>query len=95
MQKVIILSGPSGVGKNTLGDFLLQQFPELSYSVSATTRAIRKGEQDGVDRDESLHEFPLTDVVVPGMVSDDRGVGPPLRVTIRHSVRRATADGVG
>ncbi len=49
MQKVIILSGPSGVGKNTLGDFLLQQFPELSYSVSATSRPIRKGEQDGVD----------------------------------------------
>lgn len=49
MQKVIILSGPSGVGKNTLGDFLLLQFPELSYSVSATTREIRKGEQDGVD----------------------------------------------
>ena len=49
MQKVIILSGASGAGKNTLGDFLLQQFPELSYSVSATSRAIRKGEQDGVD----------------------------------------------
>jgi len=49
MQKVIILSGPSGVGKNTLGDFLLAQFPELSYSVSATTRDIRKGENDGVD----------------------------------------------
>lgn len=49
MHKVIILSGPSGVGKNTLGDFLLQHFPELSYSVSATSRAIRKGEQDGVD----------------------------------------------
>lgn len=49
MQKVIILSGPSGVGKNTLGDFLLRQFPELSYSVSATTRTIRSGEQNGVD----------------------------------------------
>jgi guanylate kinase len=49
MQKVIILSGPSGVGKNTLGDFLLQHFPELSYSVSATSREIRKGESDGVD----------------------------------------------
>ncbi len=49
MQKVIILSGPSGVGKNTLGDFLLQQFPELSYSVSATTRPIRKGEEEGKD----------------------------------------------
>lgn len=49
MQKVIILSGPSGVGKNTLGDFLLQHFPELSYSVSATSREIRQGESDGVD----------------------------------------------
>lgn len=49
MQKVIILSGPSGVGKNTLGDFLLEHFPDLSYSVSATTRPIRKGEADGRD----------------------------------------------
>lgn len=49
MQKVIILSGPSGVGKNTLGDFLLQRYPNLSYSVSATTRAIREGEEDGKD----------------------------------------------
>ncbi len=49
MQKVIILSGPSGVGKNTLGDFLIKQFPQLSYSVSATTREIRQGEADGID----------------------------------------------
>ncbi len=49
MQKVVLLSGPSGVGKNTLGDFLLQQFPELSYSVSATSRPIRNGEAHGVD----------------------------------------------
>jgi guanylate kinase len=49
MQKVIILTGPSGVGKNTLGDFLLQQFPDLSYSVSATTRFMRKGEEHGKD----------------------------------------------
>jgi guanylate kinase len=49
MQKVIILSGPSGVGKNTLGDSLMKQFPQLAYSVSATTRAIRAGEKDGVD----------------------------------------------
>lgn len=49
MQKVIILSGPSGVGKNTLGDSLLKQFSHLAYSVSATTRAIRTGETAGVD----------------------------------------------
>ena len=49
MEKAIILSGASGVGKNTLGDFLLEQFPQLSYSVSATTRKIRQGEQEGKD----------------------------------------------
>lgn len=49
MQKVIILSGPSGVGKNTLGDSLLRKFPQLAYSVSATTREKREGEVDGVD----------------------------------------------
>lgn len=49
MQKVIILSGPSGVGKNTLGDALMQQFPKLAYSVSATTRPKRDGEVDGKD----------------------------------------------
>lgn len=49
MEKAVILSGPSGVGKNTLGDFLLTQFPQLAYSVSATTRKIRAGEQEGKD----------------------------------------------
>jgi guanylate kinase len=49
MQKVIILSGPSGAGKNTLGDILLKKFPQLSYSVSATTRNRRPDEQAGKD----------------------------------------------
>lgn len=49
MEKAIILSGPSGVGKNTLGDFLLARFPQLAYSVSATTRKIRTGEKEGKD----------------------------------------------
>jgi guanylate kinase len=49
MQKVIILSGPSGVGKNTLADILLKEFPQLSYSISATTRSIRQGEENGKD----------------------------------------------
>ncbi|MCB9074327.1 MAG: guanylate kinase [Chitinophagales bacterium] len=49
MEKAIILSGPSGVGKNTLGDFLLAKFPQLAYSVSATTRKIRTGEKEGKD----------------------------------------------
>lgn len=45
---LIVLSGPSGAGKGTLCKELLKQLPNLNYSVSATTRAPREGEMDGV-----------------------------------------------
>ncbi len=46
---LIIISGPSGVGKTTLYKALLKRFPDMLYSVSYTTRKPRYGEQDGVD----------------------------------------------
>ncbi|WP_104020504.1 guanylate kinase [Roseovarius nitratireducens] len=46
---LIILSSPSGAGKSTLSQRLLQWDPTLSFSVSATTRAPRTGEEDGLD----------------------------------------------
>ncbi|EFA73878.1 Guanylate kinase [Raphidiopsis brookii D9] len=45
--KLIVLTGPSGVGKGTLMQKLLAQHPQLYYSVSATTRSPRPGEIDG------------------------------------------------
>lgn len=48
MARVFVITGPSGVGKGTLIRGLLQRVPELELSVSATTRAPRPGEQDGV-----------------------------------------------
>lgn len=47
--KIIILSGPSGVGKGTVVKELLRRHPHLSLSVSATTRAPREGERDGIE----------------------------------------------
>jgi guanylate kinase len=47
MAKVIVITGPSGVGKGTLIRELLQRVPDLEMSVSATTRAPREGEVDG------------------------------------------------
>ncbi|NJK55278.1 MAG: guanylate kinase [Pleurocapsa sp. SU_5_0] len=46
--KLIVITGPSGVGKGTLVSLLLQRHPQLSLSVSATTREPRPGEIDGV-----------------------------------------------
>lgn len=45
--KLIVFTGPSGVGKGTLLKALFQRHPELTLSVSATTRAPREGEVEG------------------------------------------------
>lgn len=46
--KTFIICGPSGVGKGTVVSRLLEADPTLYFSVSATTRAPRAGEEDGV-----------------------------------------------
>ena len=46
---LVVLSGPSGVGKSTLVARALEAMPELSFSVSVTTRPPRPSERDGVD----------------------------------------------
>jgi guanylate kinase len=43
-----VVTGPSGAGKGTLIQLVLPRFPELALAVSATTRAQRPGEEDGV-----------------------------------------------
>jgi guanylate kinase len=49
VAKVFVITGPSGVGKGTLIRGLRERLPELELSVSATTRAPRPGERDGID----------------------------------------------
>lgn len=46
--KLIVFSAPSGAGKSSLKDALMARFPSLRYSISATTRKPRPGEQEGV-----------------------------------------------
>ena len=46
---LVVVSGPGGVGKNTLVTELRRRMPEVGYSVSVTTRPPRPGEREGVD----------------------------------------------
>ena len=57
---LIVISGPSGAGKGTIVKALLDQYPSVHYSVSATTRPPREGEVNGVNywfvtREEFCH----------------------------------------
>ncbi len=46
---LFVLSSPSGAGKSTIARKLLEAVPDISMSISATTRPMRPGEVDGVD----------------------------------------------
>lgn len=48
-RKLIIVAAPSGAGKTSIVRHLLQEIPQLSFSISATTRAQRPNEVDGKD----------------------------------------------
>ena len=54
--KLLVLSGPSGAGKGTVIQKLMERRSDLCFSVSATTRAPRPGERDGVDYFYVSHE---------------------------------------
>jgi len=60
--KLIIFSAPSGAGKTTIVHHLLKKFPELEFSISATTRKPRGDEQPGknyyfISKEEFLHRI--------------------------------------
>ena len=46
---LFVVSGPSGTGKDTVVANLLKKHPEIQHTVSATTRAPREGEKDGIN----------------------------------------------
>jgi guanylate kinase len=47
MPAVLVVTGPSGAGKGTLIRKLIERLPTVEATVSATTRALRRGEEDG------------------------------------------------
>ena len=63
--KLIVVSGPSGVGKSTVIGLVMERRSDLCFSVSATTRAPREGETDGVSY------FFVTGAEFDRMIGDD------------------------
>jgi guanylate kinase len=48
-QRLVVLAGPTAVGKGTVSTYIREHYPDVLLSVSATTRAPRAGEVDGVN----------------------------------------------
>lgn len=91
--KVIIFSAPSGAGKSTVVNHLLGIHPEFEFSVSATSRAPRGQEQDGVEyyfiSAERFRELIAADSFVEfEEVYEDRFYG-----TLKSEVERIWAAG--
>ncbi len=64
--RLIVISGPSGVGKGTVVKALMEQDNKLKLSVSATTRPMRPGEIDGV------HYYFISNEAFEKMIAQDR-----------------------
>lgn len=48
-NKVLIFSAPSGAGKSTIIQHIIKKFPNLEFSISATSRKLRGNEEHGID----------------------------------------------
>ena len=66
LGSIIVLSGPSGVGKSTIIKKVRERMPDLRFSVSCTTRPMRNGETADVDYHFlSREEFLPNGIAVP------------------------------
>jgi len=91
--KLIIFSAPSGAGKTTIVHHLLTKFPELSFSISATTRELRGAETHQNDyyfisKEEFLHKVARQEFVEFEEVYNGTFYG-----TLRSEIERIWNDG--
>lgn len=93
MSKLIIFSAPSGSGKSTIINYLLAQHLNLAFSISATSRAPRGTERDGVEYffltpDEFRRRIKAGEFLEYEEVYKDRFYG-----TLKSQVEKQLADG--
>ena len=84
---LFVLSGPSGVGKGTVLDALMEDFTGVEYSVSATTRERRPGEVDGDDyffiSEERFKELEKNDKFIESAKVHNNYYGTPKKYVDR------------
>ena len=93
MSRVVVITGPSGVGKGTLIRTLRRRIPELELSVSATTRRPRSGEVDGVDY-HFLSDEEFDHRVEAGEFVEHASYSGRRYGTLRSELERRTSAGV-
>lgn len=89
----VVLSGPSGVGKSTICRLLLEQYDDIGYSISATTRQPREGEVDGLDYHFVDHEK-FNDWIRQGELIEYAEVYGQFYGTPKESVERVFKQGL-
>jgi guanylate kinase len=90
--RLAVLSGPGGVGKSTVVRALSKTLPEWTVSVSATTRAARPGERDGVDYHFVTDEH-FDRLIADGAFLEWANFGGHRYGTLWTSVREPLANG--
>jgi guanylate kinase len=87
---LFVLSGPSGVGKNTIMDHLIEAMPGLTQLPTATTRRPRAGEQEGREHEFLTEELFRRRILEKGLIEwqiiHDKGVYGVPRRTIQQVV---------
>jgi len=89
---LLVLSAPSGAGKTTLARRFVEAHPDAAFSVSATTRAPRGAERDGVDYHFVTHGR-FSELVAEGAFAEWAEVHGQRYGTLRDTVEESLAAG--
>jgi guanylate kinase len=89
---LVVISGPSGVGKDTVMRAALERDPRLTRAITMTDRAPRDGERDGVDYDFATPEA-FERYIEAGELLEHAIVHGQHKGSPRHRVREALAAG--
>lgn len=90
---VFVVTGPSGAGKGTLIQALVQRVPELEVAVSATTRARRPGEEDGIAYHFLSESEFVARIAADEFLEDVEYVSGKRYGTLRSEIDRIAARG--